>query len=111
MIGQVYEGSVASKHNIRSGASVATLNGTPIESAKQYSQLLSEAARAATACDCNSDHHLRAVINPFDCPADDITIEADYISVDDKKFSDCWPQVEVDEWRNQLSGLVLMQRS
>ena len=29
----------------------------------------------------------QAVINPSDCPADDINIEADFISVDDKKFS------------------------
>lgn len=30
---------------------------------------------------------LQAVINPFGCPADVITIDADFISVDDKKFS------------------------
>ncbi|KAK1381432.1 hypothetical protein POM88_028176 [Heracleum sosnowskyi] len=92
---EVYEGSVAHKHSIKSRDIVATLNGTQIETAKQYSQLLSEASRAATACD--SGHHLMAVINPFDRPTDDIIIEADYISVDDKRFSTCWP-FDVDGW-------------
>ncbi|KAK1381428.1 hypothetical protein POM88_028172 [Heracleum sosnowskyi] len=82
---EVYEGSVAHKNNIKSRDIVATLNGTQIETAKQYSQLLSEASRAASACD--SGHRLMAVINPFDRPIDDIIIEADYISVDDKRFS------------------------
>uniref|UniRef100_A0A164XCM1 PDZ domain-containing protein n=1 Tax=Daucus carota subsp. sativus TaxID=79200 RepID=A0A164XCM1_DAUCS len=35
LVEKVYEGSVASKNNIKSGASVATLNGTRIESVKE----------------------------------------------------------------------------
>nr|XP_017253191.1 PREDICTED: uncharacterized protein LOC108223434 isoform X2 [Daucus carota subsp. sativus] len=95
---EVHEGSVAYKNNVKSGDKVATLNGTKIETVKQYSQLLSEASRAATACE--SGHRLMAVINPFDRPTDDIIIEANNISVDDKRFSSCWPLLVSDDWDN-----------
>ena len=42
----------------------------------------------------------QAVINPFDRPTDDIIIEADNISVDDKRFSSCWPLLVSDDWDN-----------
>ncbi|KAL8106302.1 hypothetical protein AgCh_029916 [Apium graveolens] len=32
---------------------------------------------------------------------DDISMEAEYISVDDKRFYECWPQVEVAEWKRK----------
>ncbi|WOG95716.1 hypothetical protein DCAR_0415043 [Daucus carota subsp. sativus] len=95
---EVHEGSVAYKYNVKSGDKVVTLNGTKIETVKQYSQLLSEASRAATTCE--SGHRLMAVINPFDRPTDDIIIEADNISVDDKRFSSCWPLLVSDDWDN-----------
>ncbi|KAK1381473.1 hypothetical protein POM88_028217 [Heracleum sosnowskyi] len=91
-------GSVADKNKLCSYDSVATLNGIRINSFKQYSELLSQASRAATGCD--SAQRLMAVINPFDCRTDDISMEADYISVDDKRLYDCWPQVKVDEWKS-----------
>ncbi|KAK1381426.1 hypothetical protein POM88_028170 [Heracleum sosnowskyi] len=95
---KVYEGSVAHKNNIKSRDIVATLNRTKIETVKQYSQLFSEASRAATACD--SGHRLMAVINPVDRPTDDVIIEADYLSVDDKRFSSCWPVFDGHDWVN-----------
>ncbi|KAK1385411.1 hypothetical protein POM88_023146 [Heracleum sosnowskyi] len=95
---KVYEGSVAHKNNIKSRDIVATLNETKIQTVKHYSQLCSEASRAATACD--SGHHLMAVINPVDRPTDDVIIEADYLSVDDKRFSGCWPVFDGHDWVN-----------
>ncbi|WOH02566.1 hypothetical protein DCAR_0521955 [Daucus carota subsp. sativus] len=99
---EVFMGSVARKSNVRRYDSVATVNGIRIESYKQYSQLLSEASRAATSCD--SSQRLVAVINPFDCRTEDISIEAEYVSVDDGRLYDCWPAAKVEEWKIYKSG-------
>ncbi|KAK1381610.1 hypothetical protein POM88_028354 [Heracleum sosnowskyi] len=100
---EVYEGSVAHRNNVSLCDSIYTLSGIRLESAKQYSQLLSEASRAATAGE--SGHPLMAVIIPDDRPTTEINIEAEYIPVDDKRFSNCWPQVKVDEWLRLKGGL------
>lgn len=102
-VDEVYEGTVAHRNNVSPCDAVYALNGTPLECFKQYSQMLSDASRAATAGD--SGHPLRALIIPDDCPTIEKTIEAEYIPVDDKRFSICWPQVDVDGWLRRTGGL------
>lgn len=103
VVKKVYKGSLADKNNIRSGDLVATVNGTPIRSAKEYSQLLlSETSRAAYGD--SGQQSFTVVINASNRGTDNISIEADYVSVEDKRFTDCWLQVKDKQWIIQKLG-------
>ncbi|KAK1380444.1 hypothetical protein POM88_027188 [Heracleum sosnowskyi] len=103
VVTKVYGGSLAEKNNVRSGDLVATLNGTIIHSAKQYSQLfLSETSRAT--CGNSGQQNFTVVINPFNRRIDNISIEADYVSVEDKRFFESWIRYEDNQWDSQKFG-------
>ncbi|KAL1807224.1 hypothetical protein ACET3Z_030292 [Daucus carota] len=104
VVKEVLKGSIADRNDVRPGDLVSTCNGVSIRSAKQYSQLLSEASQVLTACADPSQQSFTVVINPFDRHADNISIEAEQVSVDDKRFNYRWRGIS-GEW-NRIDGLL-----
>ncbi|KAK1381400.1 hypothetical protein POM88_028144 [Heracleum sosnowskyi] len=100
VVKEVSKGSVADRNDVRVGDLVATCNGILIRSAKQYYQLLSETSHAMT-CGNSGGQSFTVVIKPYDRRTDNISIEPDKVSVDDKRFNECWPQVAANEWNKK----------
>lgn len=99
----VFDGSVAEEIHVRRNDTIAFLNGTPIHSANQCSQMLSEASRNLSDCG-DSGERLTVVIHPFDHRCGAITFVADHFSVDDKRFYKCWPSLTAEEWSSKKIG-------
>ncbi|XP_017223398.1 putative protease Do-like 14 isoform X1 [Daucus carota subsp. sativus] len=105
VVKEVLKGSIADKNDVHPGDLVSTCNGVSIRSAKQYSQLLSEASQVLTACADSSQQSFTLVINPFDRHTDNISIEAEQVSVDDKRFNYRWRGISCGEW-NKINELL-----
>ncbi|XP_017223395.1 putative protease Do-like 14 isoform X1 [Daucus carota subsp. sativus] len=105
VVKEVLKGSIADRNDVRHGDLVSTCNGVSIRSAKQYSQLLSKASQVLSACADSSQQSFTVVINPFDRHTDNISIEAEQVSVDDKRFNYRWQGILSGEW-NKIDGLL-----
>ncbi|KAL6566158.1 hypothetical protein OROGR_001773 [Orobanche gracilis] len=103
VVREVFDRSVAAENDVRPFDTIATVNGTAIESGNQYSQVLSEASRALTVCG-DLDDLLTVVIDPFDRRTGGIIVVADNLSVGDMRFNDCWPKLKADEWSRKNFG-------
>ncbi|XP_074369648.1 putative protease Do-like 14 isoform X1 [Apium graveolens] len=99
VVKEVSKGSLADENDVHPGDLVATCNGIPIRSSKQYYQILSDTSQAMS-CGNWGGQSFTVVITPYDRRTDSISIEADKVSVDDKRFNECWPKVIADDQIN-----------
>ncbi|KAL8106272.1 hypothetical protein AgCh_029891 [Apium graveolens] len=104
VVKEVSEGSLADKNDVRPGDLVATCNGILIQSSKQYYRILSETSQAMT-CGNWGGQSFKVVIKPYDRRTDNISIEADKVSVDDKRFNECWPKITAYDWISEEGKL------
>ncbi|KAK1381440.1 hypothetical protein POM88_028184 [Heracleum sosnowskyi] len=103
VVKKVFDESVAEVNHVCRNDTIAFLNGTPIQSANQCSKMLNEASRNLSDCG-DSDERLTVVIHPFDHRSGAITFVADHLSVDDKRFYECWPSLKAEEWSRKKIG-------